>query len=769
MDKKKKISSLESKVRTIFLILCALVSIFFGVIGGVIFSYIRDLPAIEKLREYEPDKVAQLYSANGELFAEFYIKRRMIVDFKDIPQSLKNAIIAVEDSNFYNHFGIDIKGITRAAISNLFAGRVTQGGSTITQQLSKVLFLTPERKLSRKIKEALIAFQIEREFTKDEILELYLNQLYFGSGAYGVETASFVYFNKHVKDLTTEEAALLAGLPKAPSRYSPYNNIELARQRRNYVLKRMFEEKMISREEYEKLIKTPIKLNPGLSKVSKAPYFSEYVRRYIENKFGTKALYKEGLKIKTTLDLKLQDYARKALNRGLMEYSRRKPFSKVPEDKKDEYISAFSDVEKLEKDITYCAKIKEVENNGTIEVSIGKVSGYIPPSSMKWAKIDNPQSFFTPGDCVFVSLKSISKDGNYILNLENYDEVNGAIVVVENSTGHIKAMVGGRNFLLSQFNRAFQAKRQPGSAFKPFIYTAAIESRKINALTKILDLPFTSELPDGTLWKPENYDGKFKGLITVQQALQESRNLATIRLLQKVGTKPVISVAHKMGIKENLEPYLSLALGSESVPLLDITSAYTVFPNLGIKIKPTAVISIENNRGEVIEKAIEEKKQVISPETAYTMTNLLSFVVSRGTARRTRIKGIPSAGKTGTTNEFKDAWFIGFTPEFTAGVYIGYDDNSISLGKRQTGGGVAGPVWKYFAQNFYKDRKPGSFKKPANVLLINVNPKTGEPLKNREPGSIEIAFIKGTEPSAQEYKRAKAIDELREKIYDEGL
>ncbi len=767
--KKKKETSPESFFKIIFIIACTLFSLSFGVLGGVIASNFRDLPAIDKLSQFEPDKVAQLYSSKGELFAEFYIKRRMVIDFDEIPQSLINAVIAVEDSNFYNHFGVDIKGITRAAFYNIFAGRVRQGGSTITQQLSKVLFLSPERKITRKIKEALIAFQIERQFTKNEILELYLNQLYFGSGAYGVETASFIYFNKHVRDLSVEEAALLAGLPKAPTRYSPYNNIGLSKNRRDYVLRRMFEEKMISRDEFEKLVKIPVKLKPGVSNISKAPYFSEYIRNYIGSKYGSRLLYKGGLKINTTLDLELQDYARHSLNRGLMAYSRRKKFSKVPEEKSLQYEGAFSDTGRLEKDILYCGKIESVEDDGTLRVSIGKVSGTVPPSAFKWAKIEDPKNYFNANDHIFTSLKTITKQGDYILNIENFDEVDGAIMVIDNSTGNIKAMVGGKNFLISQFNRAFQARRQPGSAFKPFIYTAAIMSRKINALTKLPDLPFTSELPDGTLWKPENYDGKFKGLITLQQALQESRNLATIRLLQKVGTKPVISVARKMGITTLLNPYLSLALGAESVSLLEVVSAYTVFPNLGIKIEPTALTSIENNEGETLEKSVQERKQVIGAEVAYTMTNLLSFVVNRGTARRVRIRGIPEAGKTGTTNDFKDAWFVGFTPEFTAGVYVGYDDNSISLGKSQTGGSVAGPVWKNFTENYYRNKTPGSFKKPEGVVMVNVDPKTGEPLERKSRSSIEISFIKGTEPSKEDYEKKKSLNEIREEIYNEGM
>lgn len=768
-QKKKKDSPWESRLRIILIIICAIISVSFGILGGIIASYVRDLPAIEQLRQNEPDKVAQLYSDQEEIFAEFYIKRRMLIGFDEIPKSLIKAVIAVEDNNFYNHFGIDIKGITRAAFSNVFAGRVRQGGSTITQQLSKVLFLTPERKITRKIKEALIAFQIEREFTKDEILDLYLNQLYFGSGAYGVESASFVYFKKHARDLTLEEAALLAGLPKAPTRYSPYNNLNLARERRNYVLRRMYEEKMISRNEFQNLVKTPIKLNPGFSVISSAPYYSEYIKKYIEKNLGKKALYKGGLKIKTTLNLKLQGFAKKALNMGLMEYSRRKTLKKVPEGKIEQYISAFSDTERLEENIIYFGKIEKIESDGSLQVTIGKVPGIVPASAFKWRNIKNIKTYFSTGDYIFTSLQTVTKQGGNILNIENYDEVNGAIIVIENATGHIKAMVGGKNFLLSQFDRASQAKRQPGSAFKPFIYTAAIESRKINALTKVMDLPFTSQLPDGTLWKPKNYDGTFKGLITLQQALQESRNLATIRLLQEVGTAPVISIARKMGITSRLNPYLSLALGAESLSLLEAVSAYTVFPNLGIRINPIAVTSIEDYEGNILENTVEEKRQVISPEAAYTMTNLLSFVVSRGTAKSVIIPDIPEAGKTGTTNDFKDAWFIGFTPEFTAGVYIGYDDNTISLGKKQTGGSVAGPVWKYFTENYYKDKKPGNFKKPGNIVMINVNPETRETMGNKGKDSIEIAFIKGTEPSNEDFKKKKALEELRQEIYNDGL
>jgi len=768
-DEKNSGAGFERFIKWTFISICTIITVVVGIVCGIIAANVRDLPAIDKLHQYEPDKVARLYSSDDRLFAEFFIKRRIIVPLDQIPKPLIDAFISVEDNRFYKHFGIDIEGIARALFSNLFAGKIKEGGSTITQQLAKVLFLSPEKTFNRKIKEALIAFQIEREFTKDEILHLYLNQLYFGSGAYGVEAAALVYFNKHVKDLSIEECAMLAGLPKAPTLYSPYNNMGYAMKRRNLVLDRMYDERFITKEMREKLKAMPIKLKSGVPENSEAPYLSEYIRSYVEKTYGTKLLFKGGFKIKTTLDIDMQETAVKALNRGLMDYARNKYFKKVPPEKVETLLPIFEDLTSLQPDTLYYGKVKELRGQNVI-VSIGKTEGFIPPDECKWAHIDTPSFVFRVGDIIAVSFKEVSKDGQNIFSLENYSEVDGAVIAIEPSTGQIKAMVGGKNFRINQFNRAVQAKRQPGSSFKPFIYATAIESRKYNPLTRILDAPFSVRLPNGEMWSPQNYDGKFKGPITLQHALEESRNLVTIRLLKQIGPDAVIEQAKKMGIKSPLDANLSLALGSSALSLIEITSAYTVFPNEGIRIEPNAITSIENDNGSILEQPVPRKEVSLSPETAYTMANLLQYVVKRGTGTKAAMPNIPVAGKTGTTNDFKDAWFIGFTPDIAIGVFVGYDDNSKTLGNKQTGGLIAAPIWKYVAENYYKNRTPtGDYKKPDDVVLINVIPESGPVVAEATDKTIPIAFIKGTEPGKTYFPADKKNTSLREHLRDEGL
>lgn len=639
-------------VAVVLALLAALVG---GGVGFFLFS-VWDLPEVQTLEEYKPSITSRVYSDSNKLLAEFFLENRTPVSLDDVPGHLIQALIATEDARFYRHRGLDYRGIGRALYRNVRAGRIVEGGSTLTQQLSKVLFLTPERELTRKLKEMALALRIEQRYTKREILTLYLNQIYFGSGAYGVEAAARIYFGKSVKELGLAECALIAGLPRSPKRYSPFKEPVKALGRRAYVLNRMAAMRFITPAEAEAAKRAPLPIQPNLTVGGAAPYFVEYIRQSVEERFGSSILYSGGLNISTSINDELQAYAEQAVKTGLMKIESRRKKSKV-----------------------------------------------LPP-------------------------------------------VQAALLAIEPATGHIRAMVGGRDFSQSQFNRAWQAVRQPGSAFKPVIYAAALE-RGFGAADLLKDSPATYKVDRKTTWKPENFTRTYQGQVTLRKALEQSLNVPTVRLLEKIGIPETIAYANKLGIKSQLQPYLSLALGSSDTTLVELTSVYAVFANHGIRLEPVAIIRVNDSAGRTLFGSENIPQSVMRPETAYLITNLLRGVIERGTGSKARDLARPVAGKTGTTNEYRDAWFIGYTPSLAAGVWVGYDDHR-SIGPRETGARAALPIWLDFMKKAHAGTEPEEFPVPDTVVFKQIDPKTGLLSSESCSRSIREAFVPGTEPKA---------------------
>lgn len=603
-----------------------------GTFAGLLTGLLKDLPKTKALEEVKPGLTTRVYSSDGQLLARFATENRLWVPLQKMPKVLINAFVSIEDERFFHHWGLDLMAITRAFLKNMEEGQIVQGGSTITQQLVRNLFLTKEKTLRRKLKEALLSLQIERKYTKEEILELYLNHIYLGHGAYGVEAAARAYFGKSAEALTISQCALLASLPKAPNHFSPRLYPERSKARRDLVLKKMYDLGYIPLYQFKKASEEDIELAPLEPYVVMAPYFVEYVRQSLEEKYGTSVLYQGGLKVETTLDVNIQRAAEEALKKGLEELT--------------------------EKD--------------------GK---------------DQP-----------LPLDSPSQE----------ELLQGALVALEPATGHIKAMVGGRDFKESQFNRASQAMRQPGSSIKPFIWTAALESG-FTPQDIIVDSPVAFSY-GGKYWAPQNYERKFFGPTTLQEALEKSRNVIAVKLLYKLGVNTVIDCAHRMGIESPLEPNLSLALGTSEVTPIEMASAYGTLVNKGIHVKPMAILTIVTAGGRVLEENQPEQEIALSEEVASTMTTLMQGVIERGTGRRAQGLNRPAAGKTGTTDGFNDAWFIGFTPELVACVWIGYDSQQ-PLGHGMTGGRVAAPIWKEFMLQALDGRPVTPFSLPEKEEL----------------------------------------------------
>ncbi len=636
----------------LFLILTAV--LIGGAAGFIIFS-VWDLPEVKTLEEYKPSITSRVYSDDNKLLAEFFMENRTPVVLSDVPENLIKALIATEDTRFYSHHGIDLRGIARAFYRNVRAKKVLEGGSTLTQQLAKALFLTPERSYARKLKEMALALKIEQRYTKREILTLYLNQIYFGSGAYGVEAASQIYFGKKAKDLDTAECALLAGLPRSPNYYSPFKSPENARGRRAYVLNRMVATRVLTPAQAEEAKKAPLPSHPTLKTGGPAPYFVEYVRQKVEERFGSSILYSGGLNIYTSINDDLQNDAEQAVRSGLSKIEARH-----------------------------------------------------------------------------------RKKGAFPIPLQ------AALIAIDPATGHICAMVGGRDFSQSQFNRAWQAQRQPGSAFKPLIYAAALD-RGFGAADILDDSPLTIRIDNKKTWTPENFTRTYQGPVTMRKALAQSLNVPTVRLLEKIGVDSAIAYAKKFGIKSPLSPYPALALGSSDVTLFELTSAYAVFDNHGIRVGPVSILKITDSTGQVLFANDALPEQVIKPETAYLITNLLRGVIEKGTAWKARELGRPAAGKTGTTNDFRDAWFIGYTPGLVAGVWVGYDDHQ-SIGARETGARTALPIWLEFMEKSLDKREKEDFTVPNGIIFKQIDPRTGLLSTEHCTQSYREAFMPGTEP-----------------------
>ncbi len=629
-------------------------ALFIGVFLGALLAVTQNLPQVESLQTYEPSSVTMILADDGRPIRTFFVERRIPIPLQEVPDNLIKAIIAVEDARFYQHFGLDIKGILRALWRDVTSMSMVEGGSTLTQQLSKVLFLTPEKTLIRKIKEAVLAINIERLYSKNEILSLYLNQIYLGEGAYGVEAAARTFFDKHARELTLAECAMIAGLPRSPNLYSPINHPERARQRMKVVLGRLLSEGYISQQEHDLALENGFSLSPTPSPEDPAPYFTEMIRREIEDRLGANLLYRGGIVIESTLDLELQKSATEAVYAGIAAYERRHPEKK--------------------------------------EVS----------------------------------------------------PVQAALIALNPSSGEVMALVGGRDFTTSPYNRAIQARRQPGSAFKPILYSAALASGL--PPTKILrDEPFEIQMRGSEPFIPVNYSGNYSGPVTIRQALEKSLNAASVDLLLKVGYQPVLDMARQLGIRTELKPYPSLALGVFDVSLLEMVSAYGTFANRGILVSPRYIRRVLDRQGQVLWEPPLQLSDALSPEVAYLTTNLLEGVIQHGTGRRAAALGFPMAGKTGTTDDYRDAWFVGYTTNIAAGAWMGFDVPA-SLGIGEAGSRAALPIWMDFMQAAASHNPPGEFEIPAGIEIVEVDPESGFLAGPGCTDRTTEVFLEGTAP-----------------------
>jgi penicillin-binding protein 1A len=663
-----------AKILIVIIMTFITVLIVFGVASYFYFTH--DLPSIETLKNYKPSTVTKFFSEDGEIIAEFSIERREVVSLERIPNHLIQAFISGEDARFFQHKGLDYLAILRALFRNIFSGEIIQGGSTITQQVVKSLLLSPEKSFARKIREAILAYKIEKYLSKEEILFLYLNQIYLGHGAYGVAAAAENYFGKTIEELNLVESAMLAGLPQAPSKNSPYHHPEQAKKRQTYILNRMVEEGFISHGDLLKALQAPLKIKGKPNDyLEKAPHFVEHVRRYIEEKYGKEALYKNGLQVYTTVDMDFQRVAQEAVESGLKEI-----------EKRQKYFSA-----------------------------------------------DMP------------------------LTLED------ALVCFDLETGYIKAMIGGRDFKRSQFNRATQARRQTGSAFKPIVYASALDKGYTPA-SIIVDSPIIFEWGDKR-WKPKNFEEKFFGPTTLRNALTHSINIVTVKIAQDIGIDYIKDYAKKMGISSIFQGDLSIALGSSSISLYELTKAYAVFANQGNIFKPIFIKKILDRDGNLLEENLplfypsepSEGEQILSPQTAYLMTYLLEGVVQNGTGWRAKALGRPVAAKTGTTDQFLDAWFIGYTPELITGVWVGFDEEG-SLGENETGSRAASPIWVTFMSKILKDRSIKDFLAPEGIEFMKIDPKTGQMSLGKE--TILECFKEGTGPAQKITTQSKTTTDF---------
>lgn len=752
------------------------VLLIFLIMLGIYLHLTWEIPKISSLSDYNPPIVTTVYSDDNRIIAEFYKEYRKIVPLSKIPPMLKDAFLSAEDSRFYKHKGIDILSIIRAVVKNVEAGAIVQGGSTITQQVTKSFLLTPEKSFRRKFKEAILAYKIDKAFSKDEILFLYLNQIYLGHGAYGVEAASLKYFGKSVGDLSLSECAILAGLPQAPTRYSPFKNIEKARQRQIYVLNRMLEEKYITKAQLDEAINAKIELTSKQNLfIEVAPHFSEHIRRYVEKKYGPDLLY-GGLKIYTTANYDMQISSHKALEKGLYELDRRHGYRGPTKHLQPNEIDPVSNeiASKLnEKPLEEGKRLNGIitsvnKKDDTVMVRIGNTYGIINAEEMMWAGkpdpdadhdsyiLKKPGGTLRVGDLILVKTINKIKDKKYndlwALSLEQEPKAESALLCMETGTGHVKAMVGGRDFTKTQFNRAIQSKRQPGSAFKPIIYAAALDKGYTPA-SVIIDSPIVFENSGTDLpWKPKNYKDTFYGPTLLRDALAHSRNIVTIKILRDIGVDYAIDYARKLGITSNLDRNLSIALGSSGVSLLELVGAYSVFANQGSLVQPVFISKVVDRKGNILEEEKPSIEQVIEKNTAYIMTSLLESVVKYGTGQRMLALNRPVAGKTGTTNDTYDAWFIGYTPDYITGVWVGSDE-LISLGRSETGAVAAGPIWFDFMQQALENKPARDFLVPEEgIEYAEIDAETGLLAIPESKKTILECFKEGTSPVRSTHK-----------------
>jgi penicillin-binding protein 1A len=738
-----------------------------GVFSGLLFAYSDDIPQISALDDYAPSTITRVYAGGGEVIGEFATQRRVVIGYDGIPVTLRQGLIAAEDAGFDTHFGVSIPRIVVTLVRDVLTGR-RAGASTLTQQLARNLFpetIGFQKTWERKVKEAIVTFQIEKRYTKPEILTLYCNHVYFGHGAYGVESAARVYFSKRAKDLTLDEAALIAGLVQLPERQSPYVDIGRATRRRNYVLQRMAEERYITQAEADAAKARPIVVRgQPTPEASPAPYFVEEVRKYLERTYGAKKLYEQGLSVQTSLDLGLQEAANRAVDDGLRRVDKRRGYRRPKRNVVDEghvletfhldrwdRPMAVGDIVPAVVTFVAGARVKgQPVPAASVQVRMGKLLGELPKAGYAWTRKATP-GFLRPGDLIEVRLSKLDPVTAFAtVDLEQTPLIEGALVAIDNRTGQVRAMVGGYSFARSKFNRAVQAYRQLGSTFKPIVYTAAID-RGYTPSSMLLDAPVAYPSgPGQPVYSPQNYDRTFKGPVTLRYALEQSRNVPTVRLLEALGPKAVIDYARRFGFTNELPPYLSLALGSAEATLLEVTGAYAVFPNQGVRMRPYDVLKVLDREGNLLEEERPEPHDAIRADTAFVMTSLLRGVTERGTAAAASALEWPVAGKTGTMDEYTDAWFIGFDPDLTIGVWVGYDEKK-TLGPGETGAQAALPIWmdtmKAYIARRGREHIP-AFAPPGNIVFVAVDKSTGAPTGDPAAG-INEAYITGTQPGGE--------------------
>ena len=715
------------------------------------------LPSLERLLDYQPSLITRVQADNRQVIGQFYVERRILTPLREVPQHLIDAVIAVEDTRFFDHPGLDIWSILRAAWTNFKHGGTIQGASTITQQLTRTLFLTPKRTFQRKIRELFLALKMEFILTKEQILEMYLNQIYFGHGAYGIRTAASTYFGKELSELQLPESAFLAGLLKAPNTYSPYKNYILAKKRQEHVLGRMVQAGFLTAPLARKAIVTPLSFTrQSFERV--APYFLEDVRQYLVNEYGEAMAYKGGLQVSTTLNVEMQRLAEEAIRKGLHQLDKRQGWrgpirhEALPETLPEQPPTTFPALGEIVEGIVLNVSQEKVT------VLANDLIGIITLPDMLWARrrlskgasvaeadvvpVTSARQLVQPGDVIEVSVKSTRNDTTRF-RLDQTPLVEGGLIAIDPRNGAIRAMVGGYNFERSQFNRALLAIRQPGSAFKPIIYATAI-NQGLTPATLILDAPVVYEdEKSGKTWKPENYEKRFFGPITLREALRRSRNAATVRLLEQIGVRRLINFSRSLGIRSPLSPDLSLALGSSGVTLQEITAAYGVFANQGLALEPYTISLIMDQHDKILEQHVFEPRRVVSKETAYLITHMMMDVIQSGTGKRARSIGRPLAGKTGTTNSYRDAWFVGYAPNLVAGVWVGFDSVE-TLGKVESGAHAALPIWKDFMAQALKLLPVMTFSVPEGIQFVEIDQQTGTIVDEPSLGTTTEVFADGT-------------------------
>jgi penicillin-binding protein 1A len=738
-----------------------------GAVAGAAATGLVRVPRVSELETYRPDIITEIRARDGSTIARYAIERRILVSRGDIPPVVRNALVATEDKNFVRHGGVDVGRTLSALVADLQQKSFAQGGSTVTQQLARAIFLSPKKTISRKINEAFVSFEIERRYSKDQILTMYANQIYFGHGNYGVEAASRYYFGKSVRDVTLAEAALLAGIVQRPEDQSPFRNPALARARRQTALRRMRAEGYITEKERAAAENEPLPSAPALRETVVGPYFCEEIRQYLERTYGEKDLYRRGLRVESTLDPELQGWAEEALGWGLRRIARRHGFQRPRNLLREGYRDLESYVDPSWEGMSFAdgETIRGVvleAGRKAAQVRIGKRTESLPASGLAWTGAASPSRVLKAGDLITVTIQK-GKDGSLGLLLEQDPREQGAVLVLENASGAVRAMVGGHEWTQSKFNRATQALRQAGSAFKPFVYLAALEAGYTPADT-VFDGPLSIVYdPRRPPYRPNNYDGKFRGIVTLRRALEYSYNIPAVRVAELVGRSQVIEAAHRLGIRQRLDAYPSMALGAFEVTLAELTSAYAVFANQGLAFTPYLFERITDANGDLLEQTHPDAREVASAQACFQLLQMLKGVTQRGTAASAARLKLNLAGKTGTTNDYTDAWFIGMTPHYTIGVWVGNDQKTVSIGPGADGSRTALPIWIRILEKM-KERgridPKEDFEAPPNVVFTAVDYATGLKATPDSPRPILEAFVSGSQPTEEWSARWEEITRL---------